>query len=106
DEIAQKCGVEKARRLLVDHPHLRRPLRIELVYLEHLGRVEVARIERWIHRRREPHEPTAAPLPERETDLELGGGLVDFVDDDRVRGEDVVLLEPTARDSRRDEDEI
>src|SRR6185437_1575228 len=50
--------------------------------------------------------PTAAPLPERETDLELGGGLVDLVDDDRVRGEDVVLLEPTARDSRRDDDEI
>src|SRR6185312_6413952 len=51
-------------------------------------------------------EPAAAPVTVRETNLELGGGLVDLVDDDRIGGEDVVLLEPAARDPRRDDDEV
>src|ERR1041385_21999 len=48
----------------------------------------------------------AGPLPEGEAELELGGGLVDLVHDERVAAGDEVVLEPPPRDAGRDDDHV
>ena len=69
---------------LFDHLHLRRLLRIERVHLEDVGESRYARVERRIDGRRQPDEPAADALAEREAQLELRRRLVDLVDDERV----------------------
>ena len=64
--------VQELKGLLGQHAHVGRPRRIERPRLEHVDRCEVARVERGVHGRGQPDEPTARALPERQAQLELG----------------------------------
>src|SRR6185312_8493293 len=57
-------------------------------------------------RRGEPDVAASNALAEREAELELGGGLVDFIDDQRVRGANVVVLEPAPRYAGSDDYDV
>ena len=59
-----------------------------------------------IHGRGEPNKSTSNSLPEREAELELRRRLVDLVDDERVAGENVAILEPPPRDPCRHDDHV
>ena len=79
---------------------------IERRHLQHIGALEIARIERGIDRRRQPDEATPHALAERETQFQFGTRLMDFIDDQRVRGLNVAILKPAARDAGRDDDDV
>jgi len=74
--------------------------------LDHLGGVEIPRVERRVHRGRQPDVAAPHALAEGEAELKLGGRLVNLVDDQRVLRPDVVVLEPAPRDARGDDDDV
>ena len=98
--------VEEFERLLRQHAHPGGLGGIERARFEHLDRAEIARVKRGVDRRRQPHEAAAGALPEREAQLQLRGGLMDLVDHQRVARRDEPILEPAARDSGRDDDDV
>ena len=73
---------------------------IERRRLQDRRRLEVAMVERRIHRGREPDEAAARPLAEGETEFEFGGRLVDLIHHDRVAAGYEPRLEPAARNAR------
>jgi hypothetical protein len=102
----QEAVVEEAHgRAVLDHD-LGGALRVERVDLEHVGRVEVARVEPRVDGGGEPDEAAADALAEREAQLELGRRLVDLVDHERVVRQDVAVLEPAAGDAGGHHDHV
>src|SRR5438876_828870 len=74
--------------------------------LEHLGGTQILRVEARIHGRGQPDKAAPGALPERETQLHFRRGLVNLVHDERVPHGDEAILEPAARDSGRDDDDV
>ena len=102
----QELVVEELAHVLADDFDLRRLRGIERVHLEHVGALEVAAIERRVDGRGQPDEAAADALPQRQAQLELRRRLVDLVDDERVAGKNVAVLEPAARDAGGDDDDV
>ena len=105
-ELLQELVIEEGERLLALHVHLRRLRGVECGHLQHVGAVEIARVERRIDGGRQPDEATPHALAERETQFELGARLVDFVDDERIGGMDVAILEPATRNAGGDDHHV
>ena len=74
--------------------------------LQNLSGIEILRVETRIHGRRKPDEAAVRTLPQGQAQLHFGGGLVNFVDDERVLRGDETILEPAAGDSGRDDDDV
>ena len=106
DETPHRAVVQEFRRLLARHRHLRLQRRIERTGLQHFVAAEVAAIDRWIDRRREPDETGTNALAERETELEFGRRLVDLVHDNRVAPGDQIVGQPPPGDPGRDDDNV
>jgi len=106
NDLLEKPVAEKLDRLFPHHLHSRGSRRIEREALHDIGRVEVPGVERRVHRCRQPDEAAPDALAERETQLQLGGSLMDFIDDQRVVRQDVTVLEPATRDAGRDDDDV
>ena len=104
--LLQELVVEKIQRLLALDFDLGGLGGIERRHLQHIGAFEIARIKRGIDRRRQPDIPASHALPEREAELELRAGLVDFIDDQRVRGLNVAVLKPASCDAGRDDHDV
>ena len=98
--------VEELQGSLRQDAHLGSPRRVERAGLEHLGRIEVARVEARVHRGRQPDEAAPHPLAQREAELELGRGLVDLVHDEGVARGDQPVLEPAPGDAGRDDHDV
>src|SRR3989454_143524 len=79
---------------------------IERPGLQSLGGSQIVRIETRIHCRGQPDEAATRPLAECQAQLHLGGGLVDFVDDEGVLCRDEAILEPAACDSGGNDDDV
>ncbi|MBK8003516.1 MAG: hypothetical protein IPK12_06100 [Gemmatimonadetes bacterium] len=104
--VAHEAVVEELIGLLRDHLHLGAERGIERARLQHTRRLQVPRVERGIHRGRQPDEAAAGALAERQAQLQLGRGLVDLVDDDGVTAGDEVVLEPASGDAGGDDDDV
>ena len=91
--------IKKRDRFLPLHLYLRCLRWIKGTRLHHGSRVQVARVEAGINRRREPDEPATGPFAKCEAELELRRCLVDLVYNQGVVRPDVTVLEPAARDA-------
>jgi len=98
--------VQELEWLFGEHIDLRRSRRIKCVCLQDLAGGEVVLVEARIDCGGEPNEAAPGALTEGETQLHLGGRLVDLVYDQRVLRGDQAILEPTARDTGRDDHDI
>src|SRR5262249_13494572 len=106
DEAAHRTIIEEIPRLLLRDGDVGLLLRIERTRLEHLIAGEIVAIEGRIDGGREPDEAAADALAEGEAELELGGGLVDLVDHDRVARTDESFGQPPAGDPGRHDHDI
>ena len=105
-DALQELVVEKFADVLPHDLHLRRLLGVECINLEDVRALEILSVERRIDRRRQPDEPAAHALAEREAQLQFRRRLVDLVHDQRVARQDVAVLEPAARNARGDDDDV
>jgi hypothetical protein len=80
--------------------------RIERRGLQHVGAVQVRRIEGGIDGGAEPDEPDPRPLAQRQAEFQLRRGLVDLIHHDRVVPGDQVILEPAPGDAGGDDDDV
>ena len=95
--------VQKLERLTEVRSHVCRKVGIKSAGLEHDIRTEVLSIKRRIHSRRQPDETATNAFAERQTQLQLGGGLVDLVNHQSVLRENQITLKPPAGDPSRND---
>ena len=106
NHLLEELVVEEIRRTPRQHFDLRLLRFVEAVDLEHGTTAQVLRVERGIDRRRQPDEPAARPLAERQAELELRRRLVDLIHDHGVVRIDVAILEPPPGDAGGDDDHV
>ena len=102
----EKLVVEELADVLAHDLDLRRLLGIERIDFQHVRTLEVLAIKSRIDGGRQPDEPAADTLAEREAELEFGRRLVNFIHDERVARQDVAVLEPATRDAGGDDDDV
>ena len=104
--LREEFVVEESQRIGAHDFDLRGLRRIERAALDDARGIEISRVKGRIDRRREPDEAASHALAERKAEFELGAGLVDLVDHQRVLRTDVAVLEPPSRDSGRDDHDV
>ena len=106
DDVPDVALVQEFVGRLGQDLHLGLEPRVERLGGDHLGAVEIARVERRVHRGAEPDEAAAGPLAQGQAELQLGRRLVDLVDDDRIAVGDKTVLKPAPGNPGRHDDHV
>ena len=105
-QLREKFLVEKIERLLALHFHFRRALWVKRRHLNHVGTAQVPTVKCRVDGGRQPNETTPDALAQREAQFQLGAGLMDLIDDERITRRNIAILKPSSCNARRHNDHV